>query len=189
MTDDTPVDYYELLQLSPNAEQDTISRTYRLLAQRYHPDNQETGNDARFRELNKAYTVLNDPEQRARYDIAYHRHRQDRWRLVSTGGKSEDDFALEQMFRLTMLEALYAKRRSDPGSPSLYPTDLETMLGRPREHLEFTTWYLLSRKFVSRDDQSRLVITADGVDHLESNYRANLGRRRLSGSSEPSVQT
>lgn len=179
MADETPVDYYELLQVSPNAEQETISRTYRLLAQRYHPDNRETGNEARFRELRDAYTILNDPEQRAKYDVSYHRQRQDRWRLVSTGAQSEDDFAIEQMFRLTMLEALYTKRRADPGSPSLYSTELEGLLGRPREHLEFTIWYLLQKKFVVRDDQSRLVITADGVDHLEENYRVNLNQRRL----------
>jgi curved DNA-binding protein CbpA len=189
MTDDMPVDYYELLQLSTNAEAETISRTYRLLAQRYHPDNQETGNDARFRELHQAYTVLSDPEQRTRYDIAHHRQRQDRWRLVSVGGKSEDDFAIEQMYRLTLLEALYTKRRTDPGSASLYSTELETMLGRTREHLEFTIWYLIAKKFVMRDDQSRLLITADGVDYLEENYRANLTRRRLSGSTDPAVKS
>jgi curved DNA-binding protein CbpA len=188
MSDDTPVDYYELLQLSPNAEPETISRTYRLLAQRYHPDNQETGNEARFRELHDAYAILSDPERRAKYDVAYQLHRQDRWRLVTAGGQSEDDFALEHVFRLTMLEALYTKRRTDPGAPSLYPTDLETMLGRPREHLEFTIWYLLQKKYVARDDQSRLVITADGVDHLEENYRVNGNRRRLSGGGEAKVQ-
>jgi curved DNA-binding protein CbpA len=189
MADDKPVDYYELLQVSPNAEAETINRTYRLLAQRYHPDNQVTGNDARFRELHQAFSVLNDPEQRARYDVSYQRHRQDRWRLVSSGEKSEDDFAIEQMFRLTMLEALYTKRRADPGAPSLYSTELETMLGRPREHLEFTIWYLLQKKLVTRDDQSRLVITADGVEHLEENYRANLSRRRLPAASDPNVRS
>lgn len=179
MPDEASVDYYELLQVSPNAEPETISRTYRLLAQRYHPDNQDTGNDARFREVRDAYTVLSDPEQRAKYDVSYHRQKQDRWRLVSSGAQSEDDFAVEQTFRLTMLEALYTKRRAEPGSPSLYSTELEDLLGRPREHLEFTIWYLLQKKFVVRDDQSRLVITAEGVDHLEENYRVNLNRRRL----------
>ena len=179
MSNDEPVDYYELLQVSPNAEAETISRTYRLLAQRFHPDNQVTGSDARFRELHEAFTVLSDPERRAKYDISYQRQRQDRWRLVSTGAQSEDDFAIEQMFRLTMLEALYTKRRTEPGSPSLYSTELEQMLGRTREHLEFTIWYLLQKKFITRDDQSRLVITSDGVDHLEENYKVNLNRRRL----------
>lgn len=179
MQDDKKPDYYELLQVSPNAEPDTIQRLFRLLAHRFHPDNKETGSASRFRDLVEAHTVLNDPERRAQYDVAYHQQRQDRWRLVSAGTKAEDDFALEQMFRLTMLEALYTRRRLEPDTPTLYTTDLESLLGRPREHLEFTIWYLLQKKFVTKDDQSRLMITADGVDHLEQNYRARAERLQL----------
>ena len=58
-------DYYELLQISPNAEPETIHRVYRLLAQRFHPDNKETGDARRFRTIHEAYTVLTDPEKRA----------------------------------------------------------------------------------------------------------------------------
>jgi curved DNA-binding protein len=170
-------DYYEILQVNPNAEPDTIHRVYRLLAQRFHPDNATSGSEARFRELHEAYTVLSDPEQRARYDVKYQQQRQERWRLVTAGTQSEDDFSIEQMFRLTLLEALYTRRRMDPGSPTLFFSDLESMLGRPREHLEFTVWYLLQKKYVTRDDSSRLMITADGVDHLEQNYRTNLQKR------------
>jgi hypothetical protein len=89
------------------------------------------------------------------------------------------------MVRLTLLEALYTKRRIDPSSPSLYSTELETMLGRPREHLEFTIWYVAQRKFVVRDDQSRLMITAEGVDYLEQNYRSVQQRKRLQGATAP----
>ena len=179
MAEEGPLDYYEVLQVSANAESDTIQRVYRLLAQRFHPDNRETGNESRFRAIHEAYTVLNDPEKRARYDIHYQQKRQDRWRLVSTGAESENDFEVEVVVRLTMLEALYTRRRVEPQSPAIYSTELETLLGRPREHLEFTIWYLIQRKFLTRDDQSRLQITADGVDYLEQNYRSNLQRKRL----------
>jgi curved DNA-binding protein CbpA len=184
MPDDGKPDYYEVLQVSANAEPDTIHRVYRLLAQRFHPDNQETGNQDRFQQLHEAYTVLSNPERRAKYDISYHQLRQDRWRLVAAGVNSEHDFEIEQVGRLTVLEALYTRRRTDPASPTLRPTDLETLLGRPREHLEFTIWFLLQKKFVGRDDQSRLQITADGVEFLEENYRANVQRRRLKASNE-----
>ncbi len=188
MADDRTLDYYEVLQLSPNAEADTIHRVYRLLAQRLHPDNHETGSDEGFRALQEAYAVLSNPEKRAQYDINYQRLRQERWRLVSSGAESENDFGLEQRFRMTLLEALYTRRRMEPSEPSLYPGELESMLGRPREHLEFTLWYLLQKKLVARDDQSRLVITAEGVDHLEQNYRANL-QKRLAGSVQPRTET
>ena len=181
--DDSAVDYYEVLQVSSNAEQDTIQRVFRLLAQRFHPDNKESGNDQRFREIQDAYSVLNDPEKRARYDIGYQQRRHNRWRLVSTGEQASNDFEIEQMVRLTMLEALYTKRRIEPASPSIYSTELETMLGRPREHLEFTIWYLSQRKYVTRDDQSRLMITADGVDYLEQNYKG-VQRKRLQAGSD-----
>jgi hypothetical protein len=87
--------------------------------------------------------------------------------------------------RLTLLEALYTKRRLEPDSPAIFVGDLESLTGRPREHLHFTVWYLQQRKFVTRDDNSRLLITADGVDHLEENYRANLQRKRLQAVNEP----
>jgi curved DNA-binding protein CbpA len=176
--DNRAVDYYEVLQVNSNAEQETIQRVFRLFAQRFHPDNKETGDVSRFRDIQEAYSVLSDPEKRARFDINHEQHRRNRWRLVSTGAQ-ESDFEMEQMIRLTLLEALYAKRRIDPESPSIYSTELETMLGRPREHLEFTTWYLAQRKYVMRDDHSRLMITAEGVDYLEQNYGGVRQHKRL----------
>src|SRR5262245_23965950 len=134
-----------------------------MLALRYHPDNKDTGNDQRFREIQEAYSVLSDPESRARYDIGYEEKRNDRWRLVSTGAHADSDFEIDQMVRLTMLEALYTKRRVEPRTPAIYLTELEKLLGHPREHLEFPIWYLVQRKYLARDDQSGLTITADGV--------------------------
>jgi curved DNA-binding protein CbpA len=166
-------DYYEVLQVSASAELETIHRVYRLLAQRFHPDNRETGNAARFRLVSDAYSVLSNPEERARYDILHQQQKQDRWRLVSTGGDSDNDFEMEQRVRLTVLEVLYTKRRMEPREPAVFSLDLEGMIGRPREHLEFTVWYLGQKKFVTRDDNSRLIITAEGVEYLEANYRAN----------------
>ena len=43
------VDYYEDLQVSPDADLETIERVYKLLAKRYHPDNSFTGNIEKFR--------------------------------------------------------------------------------------------------------------------------------------------
>jgi len=177
-------DYYEVLQVSANAEPDTIHRIYRLLAQRFHPDNTETGNADRFHEIHEAYTVLSNPENRARYDVGYHKARQDRWRLIASGANAENDFELEQIGRLTLLEALYSRRRSDPDSPSLLSSDLEGLIGRPREHLQFTIWFLVQRKYITKDDQARLFITADGVEYLEANYRNNMKQRRLPAASD-----
>jgi curved DNA-binding protein CbpA len=181
---DGAVDYYELLQISPNAEPETIHRVYRMLALRFHPDNGETGNPTRFRELTEAYHVLTDPERRAQYDVFHQRQRQDRWRLVAQGAEGESDPGVEQFVRLTVLEVLYTKRRVEPYEPGLYVVDLEKMIGRPREHLEFTVWFLIQKRFVARADNALLVITADGVEYYEQNYQANLQNRRLRASNE-----
>lgn len=178
MSDERATDHYETLQISPNADPDTVQRVFRLLAQRFHPDNQETGNANRFRELHDAYSVLSDPEKRAQYDIRYQSVRQERWRFAASGAAGDNDFEMEQQLRCIILEILYARRRTEPENPSLSNYDLSELTGHPREHLEFTFWYLNQKKLVTRDDQSRLTITADGVDYVEQNQNS-ASRKRL----------
>jgi curved DNA-binding protein len=179
MAPQVTTDYYEVLQVSPNAEADTIQRVYRLLAQQYHPDNKDTGSAERFRKIHEAYSVLSNPEQRARYDIVHHQQKQDRWRQIAKGAEAENDFQIERMLRLTVLEVLYTRRRIEPSEAAATIPDLERLIGRPREHLEFTTWFLVQKKLVHRDDSGRLSISAEGVAFLEENYEGNLHRRRL----------
>jgi curved DNA-binding protein CbpA len=185
MPDEQPVDHYETLQISPNADPDTIQRVFRMLAQRYHPDNTETGNADKFRALHDAYSVLSVPEKRAQYDVHHQALRQERWRFAASMSSS-DDFEIEQQVRCTILEILYARRRAEPSNPAFSPYELSQLTGQPREHLEFTFWYLNQRKFVTRDDQSRLTITADGVDYVEQ-HRAGSMQRRLTASSGESA--
>jgi curved DNA-binding protein CbpA len=177
--DDRLLDYYEVLQISPNADPDTVHRIYRLLAQRFHPDNQESGDPARFRQITEAYSVLSDPEQRASFDVRHQAVRQERIRIVSQATKANTDFEIEQLVRLTVLEALYSQRRVNPGNPGIFDLDLEGLTGQSRDHLEFTFWYLISKNMIKRGDSSRLLITADGVDYLEEHYENSLQRKRL----------
>jgi len=57
-------DYYEDLQISSNADQETIERVYRMFAKRYHPDNNGSGSVEKFEIVTKAYKVLSNPEKR-----------------------------------------------------------------------------------------------------------------------------
>jgi len=64
-------DYYDILQVSPKAEQEVIEAAYRRLARKYHPDvNRDPSAADRMRDLNHAYEVLGDPGKRAEYDAA-----------------------------------------------------------------------------------------------------------------------
>lgn len=61
--------HYETLQVSPQATQAEIKRSYRRLAKLYHPDSQQQKVDReQIIELNAAYEILGDPQQRQSYD-------------------------------------------------------------------------------------------------------------------------
>jgi len=169
MLEELTTDYYEVLQISPNADPDTVHRVYRLLAQRFHPDNQSTGDSEKFRVLTEAYQVLGDPERRAEYDVHRPERQKERSRLISQAVRAVNDVQAEQLLRLTILELLYARRRTDPQAPGVFFGDLESLVGCPQEHIQFALWYLAQRKYVDRSDGSQIAITVEGVDHLESN--------------------
>lgn len=62
-------DYYKILGVERNADQESIKKAFRRMAAKYHPDrNQDKGAEERFKEINEANEVLSDPTKRARYD-------------------------------------------------------------------------------------------------------------------------
>ncbi len=177
------VDYYELMQISPNAEAETIQRVYRMLAARYHPDNPETGDAERFLLLNEAFRTLSEREHRAAYDLTYHSRRAEPLRVFEL-----KEFASgidgEANRRMGILCLLYSRRRTDPDHPGMSILELETMMWFPREHLVFTVWYLKEKGYIRQDDQSNLMMTADGADYVESNLPANRTLYKLLKASE-----
>ena len=160
------VDYYEVMQLNPNADPDTIHRVYRLLAQRYHPDNLQTGNKHEFQCLLDAYKVLSDPQERAAYDVMRERHRQVRWKVFDQSQATVGP-AAERQKRQGILSLLYTARMKQPNDPGMFIQDIEELMGCPREHLEFSLWYLKEVGCIVRGDNARYLITVKGVDWAE----------------------
>ena len=65
-----PRDYYEVLGVDKGASDDEIKKAFRQQAKKYHPDlhpgDQEA--EAKFKEINEAYSILSDPDKKAKYD-------------------------------------------------------------------------------------------------------------------------
>lgn len=166
------MDYYEFLQISPNAEEETIHRVYRFLAARFHPDNPESGNAEQFATLTRAYEVLSVPGRRAKYDATRQRE------LAETAPLSNSIDFMDQMEgetnrRMALMAVLYYRRRSNPNSPEVTLAEVETRMGFPRDYLDFTTWYLQKKGYITRADNSDFTLTAEGVDFVET-QRASL---------------
>jgi hypothetical protein len=161
------LDYYEFLQISPNADPDTIHRVYRFLAARFHPDNPDSADPEKFALLRMAYDVLSDPARRAEYDASYETEGLNRPPLSSTVDFM-DDLQGELNRRLAVLAVLYYRRRTNPASPEVGLAEIERRMGFPRDYLDFTTWYLLRKGYITRADNSDFTLTAAGVDFVET---------------------
>jgi hypothetical protein len=162
------VDYYEVLQVSRNAELETIHRVYRIMAARFHPDNPETGDTERFLLLNDAYESLSDPGKRLAYDASRQGHDNEPMQVFELK-EFVDGIEGENNRRLGILCLLYNAHRRDMDHPGLSLLDMERLMWFPREYLAFAVWYLRDKGHVVMGDNSDYVLTSSGVDFVEKN--------------------
>lgn len=178
------IDYYEIMQISPNAEVETVHRVFRMLAARYHPDNPETGDNDKFLLLQQAYEVLSDPQARGAFNMLHERHRQEPLAIFGmkefTGGVEG-----EANRRMGVLCLLYHKRRTNPDGPGMSILDLETLMNVPREHLMFTLWYLREKNLIRFTEKSDYEITGQGIDSTEEQYPKNDFLQKLLDAPKP----
>ena len=163
-------DHYEILEISPNANSETIERIFRYFALRYHPDNQDTGDLIRFSEVMEAHNTLRDPVKRAQYDIQHKNHSGSRWKLAEEASNTKS-IERDVVIQDKLLSILYVKRRQDINDPGIGDYDLESLSGCPREHLEFHLWYLKAKGWIGRLENGMLAITVEGVDQANSERR------------------
>ena len=67
-------DYYEVLEIKRGASESEIKNAFRSLARKYHPDKNKNDQDAesKFKEIQEAYAILSNPEERRKYDMFGH---------------------------------------------------------------------------------------------------------------------
>jgi curved DNA-binding protein CbpA len=177
------IDYYEILEISPNANSGTIERMFRYLAQRYHPDNKDTGDRDSFDAVMEAYDTLRDPAKRAQYDLAHNSNSTYRVKLAeeaSDGKGIERDADIQNK----LLSILYVKRRQNIREPGIGNLGLERMLGCPAEHLEFHLWYLKEKGWIGVTENGMLAITVAGVDHANSEQHHKAAAKLLTDQSQ-----
>ncbi len=190
ITETNTENYYEILQLSPKAEQLVITKVYRLLAAYYHPDNKQTGNEEKFKQVIRAYEVLSDPAKRSKYNLEcfgstvkeangaraealkanFHTGKDNpRSKMVTLGGgqRSDESEISEKELRKHMLLALYDVRRNNPTNPELSLLVLAELLGCTIENLGFSNWYLKEKGLIKISESADFSITIAGVDYVE----------------------
>jgi hypothetical protein len=192
--------HYDVLQISPNAEQVVITKVYRLLAAFYHPDNKQTGNEEKFKQVLKSYEVLSDPAKRSRYNLelsgstgkSARPSTQNSSKLAPAsnleplGSRSAtfeaalrgmEDQISEREIRKLILFALYDVRRNTPNIPELSLLVLAELLSCAVHDLEFSTWYLKEKGLIKVSESADYSITIAGVDHVEKEYLEPEGRK------------
>ena len=155
-------DYYEILDVTPSVDLEGLGRAYKAMVQRYHPDNQQTGDVEKFMLIVKAHEILSNPEMRAAYDNDY---RQNQKHALSLFQESEEEsYARDKKMFEKVLGLLYNHRRAGPRHSGMGMVQIEQKLGCAASHLEFHMWYLREKGWVERLETGLMAITADGVD-------------------------
>lgn len=171
-------DYYEILRVAPHADEDTIDRVYRTLADRFHPDNPSTGDPETFLRIREAYDTLSNRAERAKYNASRQESRGlTRFRL--RGREFFDGVRGGQNRRLALLCLLYRKRISTHEFPGMTILDLEQSTGCMREEVTSALWYLCEKQWATNGEFSAYSITADGFDCVESKLEDRLEFRAL----------
>jgi hypothetical protein len=170
-------DYYQVLQVSRSADIETIRRIFHVLAQRYHPDNHDTGDQDKFRQVVDAHSILSDPEKRAAHDVFLAGEDKVRYKIFESL-QSTEGVQAEIRKRQGILRLLYAKRLTDTQQPSMRGRDFVEMLACPLEHLEFALWMLREQRLICRSDSNHFEITAQGVESFEADQK-DYGKKSL----------
>ena len=176
------VDYYDLLQVSPNCDERILEVAYHYFAKMYHPDHAKTPDVDRFTQVTQAYQLLKDPELRTEYDRVWLRHGKIGIHAVphDPEGALDHKTALDDAeTHRKILQILYRRRRGNAELPGLVGWLLQEMIDCSDEHIAFHLWYLRSKGWIEPTPEGTLAITADGVDHVIALSRSGEAETKL----------
>ncbi|MBT8328173.1 MAG: DnaJ domain-containing protein, partial [Desulfofustis sp.] len=102
-------DYYTILGVTPDSDEEQIRSQYRKLAMRYHPDRNPDAPQAeeRFKEIAEAYGVLTDPQKRSQYDAAKAAGMDWQHEGVQGGFSYSQEDILRDLFRDPRFQAMF----------------------------------------------------------------------------------
>lgn len=167
------IDYYDILEVSPDCDAKILESAYHHLAKKYHPDHTRSADTRKFNAVIEAYKVLRDHEQRAKYNHIYSQNMG-----YSFKSSSIDEIEIGETSALNDADAhakilmhLYKKRREDAQKAGVVGYYLQDLLNCSDEHFEFHKWYLKEKGFIVLTEQGTLAITIEGVDHVISMSR------------------
>jgi curved DNA-binding protein len=177
-------DYYKILGVERNADQDAIKKAYRKLARQYHPDVNKGDKKAeeRFKEINEANDVLSDPEKRKVYDqlgANYQQYRQNggdprqydwsQWARQAGGqggttnpfrgaGSGAGNVNVEDLDFSDLMESLFGERFSGGQQTARRPRDVEYGV-----EISLAEAYHGATRILQKDDQDIEVSIPAGV--------------------------
>ena len=183
MNDGQPfIDYYNILQVSPDCDSKVLESAYRYLAKKYHPDRSGPTDATKFNEVIEAYRALRNPQQRAEYNLLHAKNNRYEWIKINSGDETvikDEDAINDANDHDRILLFLYKKRREraqDAGVAGFY---IQEMLNCSDEHFEFHQWYLKEKGFIVVTEHGTLAITIQGVDHVISMSRTTSADKLL----------
>ncbi len=164
---------YQILQVDSNADPTIISYAYRILAARYHPDNQEFGDAEKFKIITEAWRTLSEAPRRAAYDMQIGvqklaASRAEQGGKPGSSGQNVPKMSMswnEVELRLGVLQVLMEARRKRPQTGGASARMLMDCLNIEMGEIEFVLWYLREKGFIQRTE-ANFMISVVGVDYL-----------------------
>jgi curved DNA-binding protein len=175
-------DYYTVLGVAPDADDQAIKQAYRKLARQYHPDVNPGDKQAeeRFKEINEAYQALSDPERRRKYDEL--REQYQRWQQRGGAG----DFNWGQ-WQATPGQQVYTYNAT--------PEDLEDLFGDASPFSDFFSSVFgqprsgrAARPRRGRDAEVLVEISLEEAFH-GTTRSMQIGERRIEAKIPPGART